>query len=58
MSVTRLDRVRNADIRNESEIESLINKIQQGQLMWFGHVIKMKGEHAKKYAKQRHSREE
>ena len=42
MGIIRLDRVRNVDVRNELVIEPLIDKIEQGQLRWFGHLIRMK----------------
>ena len=56
MGMTRLDRVRNVDVRNELE---LIDKIEQGQLRWFGHLIRTKDDMpVNKYGKQRPSREE
>ena len=42
IGITRLDRVRNVDVRNELETELLIDKIEQGQLWWFGHLIRIK----------------
>ena len=39
--VTRMDRIRNVDIRNELEIEDILNLIERGQLRWFGHVKRM-----------------
>ena len=44
MVITRLDRVRNVDARNELEMEPLIDKLEQGQLRWFGHLIRMKND--------------
>ena len=39
--VTRMDRIRNVDIRNELEIEDILKLIERGQLRWFGHVKRM-----------------
>ena len=39
--VTRLDRLRNDDIRNELGVESILDLIEMGQLRWFGHVKRM-----------------
>ena len=39
--VTRLDRLRNDDIRNELGVESILDLIEMGQLLWFGHVKRM-----------------
>ena len=39
--VTRLDRLRNDDIRRELGIESILQSIERGQLRWYGHVKRM-----------------
>ena len=39
--VTRMDRIRNVDIRNELEIDDILKLIERGQLRWFGHVKRM-----------------
>ena len=36
--VTRLDRLRNDDFRNELVVESILDLIEMGQLHWLGHV--------------------
>ena len=41
MGVTRLDRLRNSDIRRELGVESLLTLIEKGQLRWFGHLKRM-----------------
>ena len=39
--VTRLDRLRNDDIRRELGIEGILETIERGQLRWYGHVNRM-----------------
>ena len=39
--VTRMDRVRNTDIRMELGVESVVEVVQRGQLRWYGHVMRM-----------------
>ena len=41
--VTRLDRLRNEDIRRELGIDSILDLVEKGQLRWFGHVKRMAG---------------
>ena len=39
---TRLDRVRNEDIRREMEVEGdILDEVQRKQLVWFGHINRM-----------------
>ena len=42
--VTRMDTIRNVDIRNELEIEDILKFIERGQLRWFGHVKRMEND--------------
>ena len=42
--VTRLDRLRNEDIRRELGVEGILEYVERGQLRWFGHVKRMNGE--------------
>ena len=39
--VTRLDRLRNEDIRRELGVEGILDFVERGQLRWFGHVKRM-----------------
>ena len=39
--VTRLDRLRNEDIRRELCIDSILALVEKGQLRWYGHVKRM-----------------
>ena len=39
--VTRLDRLRNEDIRRELDMEGILDFVERGQLRWFGHVKRM-----------------
>ena len=39
--VTRLDRIRNADIRRELGVDNILELIEKGQLRWYGHVKRM-----------------
>ena len=39
--VTRLDRIRNVDIRRELAIDDILESIERGQLRWYGHVMRM-----------------
>lgn len=41
LGVTRKDRLRNSFIREELKVDSILNKIEQGQLRWYGHLIRM-----------------
>jgi hypothetical protein len=41
MGVTRRDRRRNEDIREELGVENILKFIERGQLRWFGHVKRM-----------------
>ena len=42
--VTRMDRIRNVNIRNELEIVDILKLIERGQLRWFGHVKRMEND--------------
>ena len=39
--VTRLDRLRNEDIRRELGVEDILKFVERGQLRWYGHVKRM-----------------
>ena len=39
--VTLRDRLRNDDIRNELDVESIVLFIEKSQLKWYGHVMRM-----------------
>src|ERR1044072_3585315 len=41
MGVTRRDRRRNENIREELGVENILKFIERGQLSWFGHVKRM-----------------
>jgi hypothetical protein len=41
MGVTRRDRKRNEEIREELGVENILKLIERGQLRWFGHVKRM-----------------
>ena len=48
--VTRLDRLRNEDIRRELEVEDILRFVERGQLRWYGHVKRMdENRYPKKY---------
>ena len=48
--VTKLDRIRNDDIRRELGVESILHFIERGQLRWYGHVKRMgEDRYPKKY---------
>lgn len=42
--VTRRDRLSNDDIRNELNIESILEFVERNQLRWYGHVMRMEEE--------------
>ena len=42
--VTRLDRLRNEDIRRDLEVEGILEFVERGQLRWFGHTKRMEEE--------------
>ena len=35
---TRLDRIRNVDIRSKVGVASIVDKMRECRLLWFGHV--------------------
>ncbi|XP_030753324.1 uncharacterized protein LOC115880278 [Sitophilus oryzae] len=41
LGVTRKDILRNSFIREEPKVDSILNKIEQCQLRWYGHLIRM-----------------
>ncbi|KAK4883851.1 hypothetical protein RN001_000122 [Aquatica leii] len=41
MGVTKIDRVRNEEIRTTLKVESIKNTIERQQLRWFGHLNRM-----------------
>lgn len=42
--VTRLDKLRNADVRRELGVEGILEFLERGQLRWFGHIKRMNQE--------------
>lgn len=41
LGVTRLDRIRNEEIRERLKVVPMQKKIEEGQLRWFGHICRM-----------------
>ena len=41
MGITKMDRIRNVEVRKELDIEPIVNKIERNQLRWYGHLIRM-----------------
>ena len=41
VGVTRLDRIRNNDIRTNLQVEPLLLSVERAQLRWYGHVLRM-----------------
>ena len=39
--VTKLDKIRNENIRRELEVEDILKFVERGQLRWYGHVKRM-----------------
>ena len=39
--VTRLDKCRNTDIREELSVKPLLDEIERNKLKWYGHVMRM-----------------
>ena len=39
--VTRRDRIRNVDVREELQVRPLLEETQRNKLRWFGHVKRM-----------------
>ena len=39
--VTRLDRLRNTRLREDLQVEPLLDSIEKGKLRWYGHVLRM-----------------
>ncbi|XP_076047357.1 uncharacterized protein LOC143032623 [Oratosquilla oratoria] len=46
--VTRFDHIRNDAIRQELEVESILEFVERAQLRWFGHVERMDQERTPK----------
>ena len=38
LGVTRMDRIRNVDIRGKAQVGNVGDKVREGRLRWFGHV--------------------
>lgn len=38
--ITRLDRVRNVDVRNELQVKPILEHVEQRQLSWWGHLLR------------------
>ena len=50
--VTKRDRLRNVDIQNELDVEPITTFIEQAQLRWYGHVMRMEpNKHPNRYYK-------
>ena len=47
-SLTLLDKVKSADIRESLNIESLLLRLERSQLRWYGHVTQMSQERTAK----------
>ncbi|KAJ8946257.1 hypothetical protein NQ318_004626 [Aromia moschata] len=41
LGITRKDKIRNADIREQLQVQSVLSRIESRQLGWFGHLIRM-----------------
>ncbi|KAJ8935859.1 hypothetical protein NQ318_015970 [Aromia moschata] len=41
LGITRKDKIRNADIREQLQVQSVLSRIENRQLGWFGHLIRM-----------------
>ena len=41
VGVTRMDHIRNTDIREAINTQPLLHKTEQSQLRWYGHVLRM-----------------
>nr|CAH7719228.1 unnamed protein product [Callosobruchus chinensis] len=39
--VTRRDKIRNEVIRSELGVKPVLQKIEENQLKWFGHLVRM-----------------
>lgn len=48
-AVTREDRIRNEYIRGSTMVVEMSKKIQQGRLMWYGHLLRRDEGHAGRY---------
>ena len=44
IGVTRLDRVRNDDVRARMRVAPISDKLKEGRLRWFGHVVRREKE--------------
>ncbi|XP_072395294.1 uncharacterized protein [Diabrotica undecimpunctata] len=44
MGITRLDRIRNEAVREHLKVQSIIQKIEEAQLRWYGHIVRMNQE--------------
>src|SRR5690606_19463265 len=41
VGVTRMDRIRNDDIRMDLGVEPLLLSVEKSQMRWYGHVLRM-----------------
>src|SRR5699024_6250922 len=41
VGVTRMDRIRNVDIRTALGVEPLLLSVEKSQMRWYGHVLRM-----------------
>ena len=52
--VTRLDRLRNTRVREDLQVEPLLDSVEKGKLRWYGHVMRMEEQRIPKGILSRH----